>query len=169
LLLLPPSERRERPHTIRRVVHDTAVRIGRGAAELTVRVVRVGGRVLRAVERVVAESGRDAAVRIGSAASAYAAAVGRAAAGATSRGWAAAQVGVPRAGRALAAAWRSLARLAHVGSTRAWARSEPALRRLWAACLAGSRRASDETGVLAHSASKRLSAFIDSRTGRRQG
>lgn len=138
LLLLPPRERRRSGLG---AVRGTAAHLRRGAAALARGLGAVGTRTFRSVGHVVIESGRDGVVLIGRATRDYAAVVGRATAGGSS----AARIAAPRAWRGLVAVGGSLG-----GDARSAA-----------------IRTVDETGALAHAASRRLSAFVDSRAGRR--
>lgn len=165
LLLLPPRAQSERRHgTPLRVVRRPAARGGRVAVALALGTARAGSSTLWAMERFAATSGRDGAVRIGVATFDRAGAVGRASSAAGSRGWSEVQVAAPRAWRGLVATADLLAREAHSASLRTWVRVRPVLRQAWAICVAGLMRAAHELAVLAHSASKRLSAYVESRT-----
>ena len=165
LLLLPPRERRERSDGTRlRVVRSTAAVVRRRAAAFARWIAHVVARVFRAVAHFVATTGRDGAVLIGRATLASTAAIARGAARVGSRSWSAAQAWAPRAWRRLVAAARALARDARSATVRAWIRIQPLLRRAWSVSLAGSQWTVREVGGVAHSASKRLSAYIDSRS-----
>lgn len=130
-------------------------------------MARTGARTFWTVEHYAVTSGRDGAVRIGAATIDQAGALRRKASAAGSRGWSKLLVYAPRAWRRVAATASSLAREARSASARMWARARPVLRRAWAACMAGFGRAAHELATLAHSASERLSAYVDSRTGPR--
>jgi len=168
LLLLPPRARRQRTHASPlRVVGAWAAAAGRRLVALVIGAAHVGARTFRAAGRFVAGPGRNGAARVWRATATGVATVGVAAAAAGARGWAAVQVVAPRVCRSLIVGTRSFARAARSTSIRAWARVEPMLRRAWAACVAGSARAGRELAALERSASKRLSAYIDSRSGPR--
>jgi hypothetical protein len=165
LLLLPPRERRQESHGTRlRVVRRTAAATRRRAAASAHWIAQVLARAFGAVAHFVATTGRDGAVQVGRVISAGAAAIGGAAAVAGSRGLSALRVGAPRAWRGSVAAARSFGRHTRSATIRAWVRMQPLLRRAWAVCLAGTERAARRIGALTSSASKRLSAYIDSRS-----
>lgn len=168
LLLLPPRARRERSHrTPMRVVRRSAAAGGHGAVVLARGTARVGASVFRATERFAAGSGRDGAVWTGRTAFRGANALGRAAFAAGSRGWSAVQVGAPRVWHGLVAVARWLARETRSASIRVWVYIRPLVRRAWGACEAGAARAAQQLAAVVHSASERLSAYVDSRSGPR--
>ena len=166
LLLLPPRTRPERRHRAPlRVVGVPAAAGGRAAIALARGTAHTGARTLSAVEHFAANDGREGISRIGVAAFDDAAALGRTASAAGSRGWSAVRVRAPRAWRGLAATARSLAREGRSASIRIWARMRPLLRRAWSACRAAFMRAAHELTPLARSARARLSTYIASRSG----
>ena len=97
LLLLPPTDRRERRRTPLRFVRAAPAYIGHAAAALSRPIARFPARVFRAAARFVATAVRDGVVLIGRATAAGVVATGAAAARAGSRSWSAARVGAPRA------------------------------------------------------------------------
>ena len=168
LLLLPPRPRREHRHrTPLRVVRRAAAAGGRVAWTLARATAHIGASAFRATERFAEGSGRDGAAWIGRTTFRGATALGRAGFVAGSRGWSAVQVGAPRVWHALVATARWLARETRSASIRLWAFIRPRARRAWDACEAGAARAAHELGALVHSASARLSAYVDSRSGPR--
>jgi len=166
LLLLPPRARREHePRAPLRLVRTPAAVGGRAALAMTRGSARTGARTFRAVEHFAANDGRDGAVRLGAAASEGAALLGRTASAAGARSWTAVEAGLPRAWHGLVAIARTIAGEARSASIWLWARTQPLLRRAWLACRAGLRALAEQVAVLARSASERLSAYVDSRTG----
>jgi hypothetical protein len=147
-----------------RAVRATAAAARRLAGASARWITHVVARLFRAVTRFAATTGRDCAVSGGRATAAGAAAFGGAVAAAGSRGWSTAQVWTPRAWRRSVAATRSFARQTRSTTSRARVRIEPLLRRAWAVWLVGMERAASEMGSFATSASKRVSAYIDSRS-----
>ena len=161
-----------------RPARDPSAGIGRrcGSSACRRRPGSGGGRVcawdsthgrahVSAVEHFAANDGREGIARIGVAAFDGAAALGRTASAAGSRGWSAVRVRAPRAWQGLAATARSLAREGRSASIRIWARMRPLLRRAWSACRAAFMRAAHELTPLARSARARLSTYIASRSG----
>ena len=168
LLLLPPRPRRERGHrTPVRVVRRAGAAGGRVASALARGTAHAGASVLRATQRFAAGSGRDGAVWIGRTTFRGANALGRAAFVAGSRGWSAVQVGAPRVWHGLVAVARWLTRETRSASIRLWVYIRPLVRRAWGACEARAARAAHQLAALVHSASERLSAYVDSRSGPR--
>jgi hypothetical protein len=164
LLLLPPRPRREHGRAASwRVIRRTWAAARRCAIASARWVAHTIARPSRAMARFARTSGRDGAVRIGRATAAGAAAIASAAAVAGSRGWAAAQVWAPRAWRGSSAAAQLVGREARSATVRSWARILPLLRRAEALFVAGTERAATEIGVYASSASRRLSAYVQSR------
>jgi hypothetical protein len=164
LLLLPPVEardrRRRRPW---RLLRKPAAASGRAAFA----VARFGARAARAAGHWGATSGREGAVTAGIAAFHGARAFARTTSAALSRGWTGVRLAAPPVWRALASTAGSLAHEARAASVRAWVRLRPVLRRARAASTAALTRATRTFAELAHSASARLSAYVDSRTGSR--
>jgi hypothetical protein len=158
LLLLPPTERRDRGRrTPWRVVHAAATVLRRGIVEPARWIAHVVADVLRAVARFAATTGRDGTVRVGRATSAWAGVVGTAGELAGSRAWSAARVLAPRAWRRSVAAARSVAHDTQSATIRASLRIQPLLHRAGAVCLAGTERAATEMDAFVSSASRRLS------------
>jgi hypothetical protein len=164
LLLLPPTERRDRERrTLWRVVHAPATVVRRGVVEPARWIAHVVADVLRAVARFAATTGRDGTARIGRATLAWAAVVGNEAAVVGSRAWSAARVGAPRAWRGSVAAARSVFSDTQSATIRASLRIQPLLHRAAAVCLAGTERGTREIGAFASSASKRFSKLTAER------
>jgi hypothetical protein len=164
LLLLPPTERRDRGRRTRwRVVHAAATVLRRGVVEPALWIAHVVAGVVRAVARFAATTGRDGAVRVGRATSAWAAGVGKAGGLAGSRAWSAARVGTPSAWRRSVAVARSVARNTRSATIRATLRIQPLLRRAGAVCLAGTQRAATEMDAFVSSVSSRLSKLTAER------
>jgi hypothetical protein len=164
LLLLPPTERRDRGRrTPLRVVHAAATVLRRGVVEPARWIAHVVADVLRAVARFAATTGRDGTVRVGRATLACAAVVGHAAAVVGSRAWSAARVGTPRAGRRSVAAARSATRDMQSATIRASLRIQPLLHRAAAVCLPGTEWAANEIGAFVSSASTRFSKLTAER------